>query len=196
MGELTARILVVDDDPDLLTALADTLGDEGYVVEPVASGEAGIEAARRTVFDVALTDLVMPGGIDGAATVAALKEIQPTLPIVVGTAYATLETAVACMKEGAYDYIRKPYDLAELSRLLGRALDKHRLAENVVLLEASQTLLETVAYEELAERIPGQARRLLRGAAAVLVGSSDRATDPPGVGISRRLLQCLAEETL
>jgi CheY-like chemotaxis protein len=193
MVERTARILVVDDDPDLLAALADTLADDGYAVEAVPSGEAGVEAARRQTFDVALTDLIMPG-MDGAATVAALRAIDPTLPIVVGTAYATLDTAVECMKQGAYDYIRKPYDLDELTLLLRRALDRRMLVENVALLEASRTLLETLSADELAERVPRVARRLLHCDAAVLLRGEDRSSDPPGSRVAERLLQAIAVE--
>ena len=69
-----ARILVIDDDPDPLAALIDTLTDEGFEVEAVSSGRAGVEAARRKSFDVALTDLVMPD-MDGAALLARVKEL-------------------------------------------------------------------------------------------------------------------------
>jgi DNA-binding response OmpR family regulator len=122
----STRILVVDDDPDLLETLAQVLRDAGYDVEPVASGQAAIDVAGQGGFDLALTDLMMPG-LDGAATVAALKRVDPTLAILVGTAFASLETAVECMKLGADDYLRKPYDLAELGRVVGRALDRRRM---------------------------------------------------------------------
>jgi DNA-binding response OmpR family regulator len=188
-----ARILVVDDDPDLLAALADTLSDEGYDVEPVPSGRAAVEAARRRSFDLALTDLVMPG-MDGAATVAALKEVDPTLSIIVGTAHATLETAILCMKQGAYDYVRKPYDVGELMLLLGRALEKRKLAENVALLEASRTLLETLSKPDLEFRVPRQARLLLRCEAAVFLRDDSRTVDPAATQLPERLLAAIAAE--
>jgi len=188
-----ARILVVDDDPDLLAALADTLGDEGYDVEPVSSGHRAVEAARRRSFDLCLTDLVMPG-MDGAATVAALKEVDPTLSIIVGTAHATLETAIECMKRGAYDYVRKPYDVGELMLLLGRALEKRKLAENVALLEASRTLLETLSKPELEFRVPRQARLLLRCEAAVFLRDDSRTVDPAATQLPERLLSAIAAE--
>jgi len=188
-----ARILVIDDDPDLLAALADTLSDEGYDVEPVSSGRAAIEAARRKSFDLALTDLVMPE-MDGAATVAGLKEVDPTLSIIVGTAYATIETAIHCMKQGAYDYVRKPYDLGELTMLLGRALEQRKLTENVALLEASRTLLETLSEADLEARVPRQARLLLRCEAAVFLRDDSRTADPSRTPLPERLLSALAAE--
>src|SRR5262245_43499857 len=188
-----ARILVIDDDPDLLAALADTLSDEGFEVEAVGSGPAGVEAARRKSFDVALTDLVMPD-MDGAATVAALRSIDTTLPIVVGTAYATMETAIECMRRGAYDYVRKPYDLAELMLLLGRALEKRKLAENVALLEASRTLLETLSERDLRARVPRQARLLLRCEAALFIQDDHPTADPASTRLPPHLIQALSAE--
>jgi DNA-binding response OmpR family regulator len=188
-----ARILVIDDDPDLLNALADTLSDEGYDIEAVSSGRLAVEAARRRSFDLALTDLVMPE-MDGAATVAALKDVDPTLSIIVGTAYATIETAIECMKSGAYDYVRKPYDLGELTMLLTRALEKRKLAENVALLEASRTLLQTLSQPDLEARVPRQARLLLRCEAAAFLRGETCATDPASTRLPEPLLTAIAGE--
>lgn len=190
-----ARILVIDDDPDLLAALADTLSDEGYDVEAVSSGRLAVDAARRRSFDLALTDLVMPD-MDGAATVAALKTVDPTLSIIVGTAYATIETAIECMKSGAYDYVRKPYDLSELTLLLMRALEKRKLAENVALLEASRTLLETLSQPDLEARVPRQARLLLHCEAAAFLRGESCTTDPASTHLPEPLLAAIAAEAL
>src|SRR4051812_8972729 len=98
---------------DMLSYL---LSHEGFQVTTADSGAAAVEAARVQKFDLAITDLRMPG-FDGMDTVSALKAIDPELEVVVGTGYASVETAVECMKRGAYDYIRKPYDIRELKLL-------------------------------------------------------------------------------
>jgi DNA-binding NtrC family response regulator len=90
------------------------------------NGAAAMEAVKRRKFDLAITDLKMPG-MDGVATVEALRSLDPKIEVIVATGYASVETAVACMKRGAYDYIEKPFDLTELKLLLDRASQKSHL---------------------------------------------------------------------
>src|SRR5262249_31554717 len=121
-----AAVLVIDDEPGIRDLLSFELSQEGFDVETAANGYAAVEALKRRKFDLAVTDLKMPG-MDGVETVAALRALDPDIEVIVATGYASVETAVACMKRGAYDYIQKPFDLAELKLLLERASQKSHL---------------------------------------------------------------------
>jgi len=121
MTPARVTVLVVDDEPDMRKMLAYDLSQEGYEVFTAEDGYAALEAVRKRKFDLVITDLKMPG-MDGVETVAALKSIEPETEIIVATAYATVETAVECMRRGAFDYIRKPYNLDEMRMLVERVL--------------------------------------------------------------------------
>ncbi|MBI2375502.1 MAG: response regulator [Deltaproteobacteria bacterium] len=163
-----AAVLVIDDEPGMREMLSYELAQEGFEVETAESGMAAVEAVKRRRFDLAVTDLKMPG-MDGVATVEALRSLDPDLEVIVGTGYATVETAVACMKRGAYDYIQKPYDLTELKVLLERAMQKSHLQGAVALYEASRALLATLKHAELVQLVVGLAHRVLRADDAGLV---------------------------
>jgi DNA-binding NtrC family response regulator len=124
---MTARvtILVIDDEPGIREMLTFALSADDLDIETADSGYAAVEAVRRRKFDVAITDLKMPG-MDGAATVEALRRIDPEIGIIVATAFASLETTSSCMQCGAYDYIQKPFDLTELRLMIDRAVQKRR----------------------------------------------------------------------
>ena len=113
MIQTKGTVLVIDDEKDMREMLAFNLNQEGFEVVSAENGEAAVEAVKKRKFDLAVTDLKMPG-MGGVATVAALKEIDPDIEIIVATGYASVETAVACMRHGAYDYICKPFSLQEL----------------------------------------------------------------------------------
>jgi CheY-like chemotaxis protein len=133
-------------------------------------------------------------------TVSALKALDPEIEVVVGTGYASVETAVECMKRGAYDYIRKPYDIRELKLLLDRALEKSRLHGAVELYEASRVLLGTLDHAELVERIGELAVKLLRADAVGMVlapgGVQDVYRTAKGPHASAELLAALSEQAL
>jgi DNA-binding NtrC family response regulator len=132
-----ASLLIIDDEPGIRQMLSYALSRDGFAVETAESGIAGVEALRRRKFDVAITDLKM-SGMDGIETVQALRALDPELPVIVATGFASIETAVACMKNGAYDYIQKPYQIKELKRLLARAVEKSQLESVVALFAASR----------------------------------------------------------
>jgi DNA-binding NtrC family response regulator len=115
------RVLVIDDEPAIREALDTFLSWEGYVVATAESGEAALRQAAGEPFDVAITDLRMPG-MAGDETVAALKQIDPGLPIIVVTGYASDEAAVRCSKEGAFSVVRKPVQIEDLLRLIEAAV--------------------------------------------------------------------------
>lgn len=147
---MRAKVLLIDDEPGIREMLSLELSQEGFEVEAVGDGFAAIRALQRGRFDLAITDLKMPG-MDGVAVVEALRSLDPALEVIVATGYASVDTAVACMKHGAYDYIRKPYDLVELVLLLERALEKKELQSLVALYEASRSLVALLAPAEVAQ---------------------------------------------
>ncbi len=117
-----ARLLVIDDEPDMLRMLSFMLSLEGFEIATVASGGEAIRLMEAERFDLALTDLRMPG-MDGFQTIKALKALDPLLAIIVATGYATPETTGLCKAIGAFDLIKKPFNVLELTSLLRRALE-------------------------------------------------------------------------
>ncbi|HEY1587516.1 MAG TPA: response regulator [Polyangia bacterium] len=122
------RLLVIDDEEDVRDMLEFILAREGFEVVTVDSGLAAIEVARARTFDLAITDMKMPG-INGIETLTALKQIDTSMEVVVVTGYASEQTAAECMKRGAYGYLTKPFELADLLPLIGGALAR-RTATN------------------------------------------------------------------
>lgn len=114
-------ILVVDDDKNQRNMLAFALRDRGYEVAAVDSGAQALELAKNKVFDAAVCDIMMPG-VNGIDTLKQLQALQPRLPVIMATAYATNALAAASMKNGAFGYIAKPYELKELFAILERAV--------------------------------------------------------------------------
>lgn len=120
---MKAQILVAEDDRVQREILADILSQAGYDVKAVGSGKAAIEALKDEAgFRLLLTDMRMPE-LDGLELLRQAKRIRPEVEVVVMTAYATVETAVTAMKEGAIDYLGKPFDKDELLMVVARTLD-------------------------------------------------------------------------
>ncbi len=120
-------ILVVDDEFSVRDSLSRWLGKDGFEAIPAASAEAALGLAGRRGFEAAVVDVRMPG-MDGLELQAALHAIDPAMEVVVITAFGSVETAVRALKDGAFDYLTKPIDPAELSHLLKRAVEKRRMA--------------------------------------------------------------------
>jgi len=121
MSELRGRLLVIDDEEDLRDMLEFILVGDGFDVASVDSGEAALAEARARRFDLAITDMKMPG-MNGIETLTALKELDASIQVIVVTGYASEQTAAECMKRGAYGYLRKPFELDDLRALIDRAL--------------------------------------------------------------------------
>lgn len=115
------RVLVVDDEKDIRELLALELSLAGFEVEAVDSGEKAVEAVRHRPHRLVITDYRMPG-MDGIETLRALLRIDPSLRIVVMTAYASAEVLEASRNAGVFACIRKPFDLDELQRVIRAAL--------------------------------------------------------------------------
>jgi DNA-binding NtrC family response regulator len=122
------RVLVVEDDPEMLALLQRHLEGEGWSVVAVPGGSEACGALERGEFHVVLTDLVM-GEVDGLAVLREVQRIQPGARVILMTAFGSLETAIEAMRLGAYDYLTKPFKLAEVSLAVRRALDDQRLRE-------------------------------------------------------------------
>ena len=121
-----ARILIVDDEVVIREILARSLSSLGYSCECCASGQKAIELLTKGEFDLALTDILMPE-IGGVPLLKEAMRVSPGIAVILLTAVVDVEVAVDALKEGAYDYITKPFSLAQLSISVSRALEKRRL---------------------------------------------------------------------
>ncbi|VVB90656.1 Chemotaxis protein CheY [uncultured archaeon] len=115
------NILIIEDDSKMREGLAELLKEEGYHVESAEDGKKGIDKLIDKVFDVVLTDLIMPvmGGMD---VLRETKRIRPATHVILITAYATVENAVEAMKSGASDYITKPFKIDEVQTKIRKVL--------------------------------------------------------------------------
>ncbi|HSP79219.1 MAG TPA: response regulator, partial [Myxococcaceae bacterium] len=128
-----ATVLVVDDDRANLDSVARIFQREGLETLTAGNGTDALELLRRPEVCVMVTDLMMPG-MDGQELLKASRAIRPDVEVVLMTAYGTVETAVAAMKDGAYDFITKPLKRHSLVKAVEKALERHELAaENRVL---------------------------------------------------------------
>lgn len=134
-------VLVVEDKKAMADMLAKTLAAEGYSAVTASSAEEGLEKALRERVDLVLTDLKLPG-MTGLEMLRLLKEKRPFLPVIMMTAFGSIETAVEAVKAGAYDFLTKPFDTSHLLVLIEKALESGLIAaENTVLKEEfSETL--------------------------------------------------------
>jgi CheY-like chemotaxis protein len=125
------RILIVDDDPlvrDVLAAIFFTHGQ--YVTESAANGMAGIEKVKSADYDVVFTDLTMPG-ITGIDFMRAAVKLKPSLPVVVITGNSTIDNAINAMREGARDFITKPFNVATVTSVADRIVGEKRLLSSI-----------------------------------------------------------------
>jgi DNA-binding NtrC family response regulator len=199
-----SRLLLADDDRDILVALTLMLSSEGFQIETATSPAAAIEALRARDFDAVLMDMNYSrdttGGVEGLSLLGRVNALDATLPVVVMTAWGSIEGAVAALRSGARDYIEKPFDNARVVHVLrtqvelGRAIRRsQRLeSENLALRPAgAPTLIAESAVMQpvlrLMERIgPSDANALITGehgtgkevVAAWLHAASHRATRP------------------
>ena len=120
-----AAVLVIDDEPDVRDFLAFLLLQDGFEVATADSGKAAVQAVEARHFDIALTDIRMPG-MGGLATLLALRKIQEDIQVIVATGYAQSEEARACLNSGACGLLQKPFDIAELRLLIERILERQK----------------------------------------------------------------------
>lgn len=146
-----AKILLIDDEPSILAVLGTLLKAEGHEVTPALGGDKALDIIRKSQFDLMLCDIRMTP-IDGMEILKQAKQMQPTMAAIVLTAYGSVETAIAAMKFGAFDYVTKPFKVDELMITVQRALDYTRaVSENVSLKAKLQTQyrLENIVAESV-----------------------------------------------
>lgn len=129
----TANILVVDDDALVRASFANELRASGHEVATAENGQAALVLLAKSDFDVALVDIKMPG-IDGLTVVREGLKIAPETRMIVITGYASIDTAVEALRNGAYDYLRKPCLSQELAATVARATENRRLQQEIQLL--------------------------------------------------------------
>ncbi len=129
------NILIVDDDAEMVNLLEEILEKEGYSVTKAFQGKEALQTIKDEIFDMVITDIRMPeiGGLD---ILRAVKKIHLETIVLLVTAFGTIETAISAMREGAYDYIAKPFRIDEIRILVKRALDQQRLMKEYAYLQA------------------------------------------------------------
>src|SRR6266480_5511079 len=118
---MSARILIADDDEVSRQLFAETLEEEGYRVDRAQSGDEALSLLRDGLYELLIIDVRMPG-ITGLEVTRILHEKNSSLPIIVMTAFGSIETAIEAIHEGAFDFISKPMNLEELKKTVSRAL--------------------------------------------------------------------------
>jgi len=136
------RILVVDDDSDLRLTLCEYLESRNFAVSSARNGSEAVTMiqSRKWTFDIIFTDLVMPPGPDGMEVLKAAKKHNPLCYVVVMTGYSSIETAIESIRCGAFDYLTKPFKLAEIEILA------NRIVEYLTLLDDNQKLSAKLAF--------------------------------------------------
>jgi two-component system response regulator GlrR len=124
------RILVLDDDQNLLQVIRIRLEANGFRVATAVNAEEALAIARKKGVDLALVDLKISGG-NGIEVMQELHTMNPDIPIIILTAYGTIQSAVDAMKKGAYSYLSKPFDYQDLLLQIKNGLEKCRLSQEV-----------------------------------------------------------------
>ncbi|MBM4348920.1 MAG: sigma-54-dependent Fis family transcriptional regulator [Deltaproteobacteria bacterium] len=148
------KILVADDEKSMREFLDIMLKKEGYKVTLASNGEEVMKLIEKDIFDLALVDIRMPRQ-DGISVLKRIKSISPETVVIVITAYASADTAIKAMKEGAYDYIMKPFKIEEIKLIIQNALEKKHLQNENLLLK--QVVRDRYHFEN----IIGQSSRML-----------------------------------
>ncbi|MBQ0123076.1 MAG: sigma-54-dependent Fis family transcriptional regulator [Bacteroidales bacterium] len=165
------KILIVDDERSIRNTLKDILEFEGYEVSVAEDGKAGLEAALAGSFDAIFCDIKMPE-MDGLEVLHALREAECESSVIMISGHGDIDTAVACIKEGAFDFIQKPLDLSRILITLKNATDKEALVkETTILKKKVQSKYEMVGnspaiehIKEIVDRVaPTDARVLIMG---------------------------------
>jgi len=124
------KILVVDDDQNILKVIRMRLETKDYQVVTTTDIVSSLEIARQEYFDLALVDLKL-GDEDGIALMEELHKLNPEMPIIIFTAYGTIDNAVEAMKKGAYGYLTKPFDYNDLLVEINDCMGKSRLSKEI-----------------------------------------------------------------
>jgi len=151
MNRISPHLLVVDDDPVTIDLLKEVLSTEGYEVSTALSGEEAITHGTDNFFDLIITDVRM-GKKDGMEVLRFFKKNAPDTTVIMITAFGSIETAIEAIREGAYDYISKPFKLEEIKFTVQRALERRRLIQENKFYR--QELLEKYQFKNVIGRTP------------------------------------------
>ncbi len=166
------KILVVDDEQSLRDVLSIMLKRAGYAVTSAMDGEEAIELLNKEIFDLVITDLRMPK-IDGMEVLKAVKSASPETVVLIITAFASADSAVEAMKQGAYDYLTKPFQVDEVQLIIRNALEKRRLTTENMLLKremASQSsFAQLVGQSEAMQKVFDVVRKVADSKSNVLI---------------------------
>lgn len=166
--EQKPKILLIEDDPDGRRSLSDALRESGYEVAAAESGRQGLEFFGRQTFAAVLSDIKLPD-LDGHEILKQIRQSAPELPVLLITAYGTVPEAVAALKAGAYDYILKPLDLAELQAKVAHAVEAHSLRSQVAALKQELFARPIIAESEQMRALLKQVRAIAPTQANVLI---------------------------
>jgi len=162
------RILIVDDAPDTLDIIRKLLSYEGYDVITAPTGEEGVKRVEEEQPDVVLMDINLPG-IDGAEALRRIRRINPLQCVVMLTAFATVDNAIRALKEGATDFIKKPFENEHLIHIVNQGLEKyrtsiekHKLEEEVQRLSITDDLTGLYNHRHFFKTLEGELVRLTR----------------------------------
>jgi len=148
----TPILLIIEDDPDNARSVTEAAEDAGFKTLCAATGSAGVEQFRLQSPDLVLSDLVLPD-IDGLEVLARLRKLDAAIPVIIMTAYGSVESGVRAMHEGAYDYVTKPLDLDDIQSKLRRAYEASRLRRQVDTL--AQSVREKFSATAIIAESPG-----------------------------------------
>jgi DNA-binding NtrC family response regulator len=179
--EKSVNIMVVDDEEIVRSSLTSWLEEDGYNVEAVESGKKALERLPAKNWDLMLVDLKMPG-MDGLQLMVEVRKTHPDMLIIIMTAYATVDTAVKAMKQGAYDYFVKPFNPDDISLTIRKIVDHHKLVkENLYLrkeLKKQYKLRDMISKNEKMIEIFELARTVAKSNSTVLIqGESGTGTE-------------------
>lgn len=141
-----AKILVVDDDPNLRKTLSDILKIKGYETAAAENGAEAIAVAERTMFSLALIDLMLPD-MPGLEVMARIKAISPLTEAIILTGHASMDTAIEATRQGAFSYLIKPYQMDELLRSITHAVERQQAQEEILRLASFPRLLPNPVIE-------------------------------------------------
>jgi DNA-binding NtrC family response regulator len=167
-----ARILIVDDEAVVRDSLGDWFRDEGYEVDTADSAKVALEKLAHANWDIFLLDIRMPG-VDGLELQRKLKQAEPDATVIIMTAYASVESAVEAMKQGAYDYIIKPFNPDDLEHTIQKAIEhKQLVSENKQLrtkIDELNLLHEIVGQSDATRRLLEQVGMVSASDTTVLI---------------------------
>jgi two-component system response regulator AtoC len=133
---MAEKILVIEDDPAFRAMLAEALEEKGYAGVLVGSAEEGVARIKKELFDLVITDVMLPG-MSGIEALSLIRQADPALDVIVMTAHSTRESALEAVRRGAYDYFTKPFSLSEMEIVIRRALERRRLRAELSALKNS-----------------------------------------------------------